>query len=225
MATTPAVVLFEFLLHRSVPSLRVLVAIAVVLTGVTMCSVLDIGVRATSGTGVLVALASLLVSAYHQVLAGAQQRALGVSGMQLLHECTPPAALAMALLVPLIDPVGAGPGTLLGYRLSAEAAAVVGCSALLGFAVMLSAFSMIGVTSALTYNVGGRGSCGCGWPCPAARQRAQQAGGGPLQPGAAAAGGRGAGRAGPGPGLADTPRTRAPQVVGYSKTIFIVLGG
>ncbi len=102
------------------------------------------------------AIASLFISAYHQVLAGAQQKELQVSGMQLLHECTPPAAVAMALLVPLIDPIGLsrpGPGTLLRYRLTAEAAAVIGCSALLGFAVMLSAFGMIGATSALTYNI------------------------------------------------------------------------
>jgi hypothetical protein len=53
MATTPAVVLFEFLLHRSVPSLRVVGSIVVLLTGVAMCSVLDLGVRGPAGAGLL----------------------------------------------------------------------------------------------------------------------------------------------------------------------------
>lgn len=62
--------------------------------------------------------------------------------MQLLHQSMPAAALMLALLVPLMEPIGlptpasggawGGAGTLLGYELTAPAAIAILGSAALG---------------------------------------------------------------------------------------------
>jgi solute carrier family 35 protein E3 len=163
--TTPCIVLVELLLYSKVPSMAVCGSIAALIGGVTVCTVADYGVGGSNALGLSMAIASAAISAWQQVLAGAQQRELQVSGMQLLHQCTPTAAAIMALLVPLVDRTGLGqaapgPGTLLGYAWTAPAAAVVLGSSFLGLTVMLSAFCMIGLTSPLTYNIVGERRCG-----------------------------------------------------------------
>jgi hypothetical protein len=103
---------------------------------------------ATAG-GLAVALVSAVVSGWQQVLAGAQQKQQQVSGVQLLQQVTPTAAALMALMVPLTDNVG----LLVGWEYSIPALVVIMGSGVLGLVVMVSAFQMIGATSALTYNI------------------------------------------------------------------------
>jgi hypothetical protein len=153
-------VLLELCLYAKRPSLPVCGSIVALVTGVTICTVVDYGVGGANALGLTVAMASAFISAWQQVLAGVQQKELQVSGMQLLHQCTPTAALLMALLVPLLDKTGLGqaaPGTdtLLGYVWTPPAATVIIGSGFLGLVVMLSSFCMIGLTSALTYNICG----------------------------------------------------------------------
>ena len=91
-----------------------------------------------------------------QVWVGAKQKELGVGSMQLLHQSTPQSSLMLlgAVLVmeqPLMTTTG-GP---LGFDYTFAAVATIIVSALLGLAVSLSTFLVIGATSSLTYNVVG----------------------------------------------------------------------
>lgn len=72
---------------------------------------------------------------------------------------SPQAAALLAVLIPLMEPVGwaqpDNPETLRGYRYTPGAVAAIALSAVLGVAVTLSTFLVIGATSSLTYNVVG----------------------------------------------------------------------
>jgi solute carrier family 35 protein E3 len=90
--------------------------------------------------------------------------------MQLLHNSAPVSSVLLTALVLLFEPTGlttplplfgaeAGPPsegpTLLGFPYTRAAVAAIAVSALLGLAVSLSTFLVIGATSSLTYNVVG----------------------------------------------------------------------
>ena len=99
-----------------------------------------------------------------QVWVGSKQKQLGIGSMALLHASSPSSALllgAVALLrEPLLPPLSPGgsaapEAALLTFPLSPVAAATILMSALLGLAVSLSTFLLIGATSSLTYNVVG----------------------------------------------------------------------
>jgi solute carrier family 35 protein E3 len=157
--TTPSIVLFELFLYTKIPSLRVRASLVALVAGVTLCTVSEYGMDGASAAGLTVAMASALVSAWQQILAGVLQKQHNINGMQLLHQCTPTAALLLAMVAPVVDDIGsftaAQPNdhTLLGYQHTWASTSVIIGSGVLGLTVMLSAFQMIGLTSALTYNV------------------------------------------------------------------------
>ena len=79
--------------------------------------------------------------------------ALGANSFQLLHQYSPLAAMMLGVLVPCLEPLGIkdpGPGTLRGYDYTPMAAVAIAISAVLGLAVSLSTFLVIGATSSLT---------------------------------------------------------------------------
>jgi solute carrier family 35 protein E3 len=78
--------------------------------------------------------------------------------MQLLQQVSPVSVAMLAMLIPLMEPVGwsdAAPGTLMGYEFTAASASWILISSGLGLVVTLSTFLFIGATSSLTYNVVG----------------------------------------------------------------------
>jgi solute carrier family 35 protein E3 len=101
----------------------------------------------------------LCVTLVLQVWTGVKQKQLGVNGNQLLHQVAPVAVLLLAVLVPLVEPVGSftkpAEHTLLGYTYSRGAVGWILLSSCLGLVVTLSTYLFIGVTSPLTYNVVG----------------------------------------------------------------------
>ena len=95
---------------------------------------------------------------FPQVWAGTKQKELGLNGMQLLQQMSPVSVALLAVLIPLLEPVGwrdPKPGTILGYTLTPAAATWIVVSSVLGLVVTLSTFLFIGATSSLTYNVVG----------------------------------------------------------------------
>jgi solute carrier family 35 protein E3 len=100
------------------------------------------------------------MTALYQIWAGSKQKELRASSMQLLHQYTPQAALMLAVLVPMFEPLGLASGsrsadTLLGYPYGLWSLLAILLSAVLGLLVSLSTFLVIGATSSLTYNVVG----------------------------------------------------------------------
>jgi solute carrier family 35 protein E3 len=78
--------------------------------------------------------------------------------MQLLQQVSPVSVVLLAVLIPLLEPVGWSdpkPGTILGYAFSTKAVLWIVVSSALGLVVTLSTFLFIGATSSLTYNVVG----------------------------------------------------------------------
>ncbi len=78
--------------------------------------------------------------------------------MQLLQQVSPLSVILLAVLIPILEPVGwrdPGPGTILGYQFTPKAVVWIVVSSALGLVVTLSTFLFIGATSSLTYNVVG----------------------------------------------------------------------
>uniref|UniRef100_A0A383VFD1 Sugar phosphate transporter domain-containing protein n=1 Tax=Tetradesmus obliquus TaxID=3088 RepID=A0A383VFD1_TETOB len=157
IAITPVVVAIEWAFYSKPASPRILASIAVLLTGITLATVTDSQVSSRP-LGMLVAAINVCVTGLYQVWAGSKQRELGLNGLQLLHQVAPLSVALLAVIIPLLEPVGftnPGPDTVLGYTLTPGAAFWIIVSSMLGLVVTLSTFLFIGATSSLTYNVVG----------------------------------------------------------------------
>lgn len=154
---TPVVVIVEYFAYGKTVSRQKLMAIALLMFGITVATVSDTQVS-SNPMGIVVATAAVLASSLYQVWTGSKQKELGVNGNQLLHQVAPTAVGLLAVLIPIIEPVGFSspkPGTILGYNFSSSAVAWILFSSCLGLVVTLTTYLFIGVTSALTYNVVG----------------------------------------------------------------------
>jgi solute carrier family 35 protein E3 len=157
IAVTPTVIAIEFICYQKTVSRQVAAATALLLVGIAFCTVAEKEVGA-SLAGVVVAITSVSMSALYQVWTGAKQKELELSGLQLLHAVAPIAVALLAVMIPILEPVGFAdpkPGTILGYSMTATAAGWILISSVLGLMVTASTFLFIGATSALTYNVVG----------------------------------------------------------------------
>lgn len=155
----PTLIATEIALFGNYPSSKTLMAVALVCFGVALATVTDRGLS-TDFMGLLVGMSAILVTAMYQVWAGSKQRELQTGSMQLLHQYTPLAALMLAVLVPVLEPVGlfdrnANAHTLVGYTYSLSSITAIAISSVLGLLVSLSTFLVIGATSSLTYNIVG----------------------------------------------------------------------
>ena len=154
---TPVVIVIEYVCYRKTITRHIAMATGLLLVGVTMCTAAENSVQINTA-GVVVALASVTVSGLYQVWAGAKQKELELSGLQLLHAVAPVAVALLGIMIPVMEPVGfnnPGPGTILGYELTVTAASWIIVSCVLGLLVTMSTFLFIGATSPLTYNVVG----------------------------------------------------------------------
>ena len=155
----PTLIAIEIALFGKYPSQKTLMAVVLVCLGVALATVTDQGLT-TNFIGLLVGVAAILVTAMYQVWAGSKQKELQTGSMQLLHQYTPLAALMLAVLVPILEPVGLfenapNPHTLLGFTYSFSSIMAIAVSSILGLLVSLSTFLVIGATSSLTYNIVG----------------------------------------------------------------------
>ena len=155
----PTLIGIEMALFGKFPSQKTLMAVALVCFGVALATVTDHGVT-TSSLGLLVGISAILVTAMYQVWAGSKQRELQTGSMQLLHQYTPLAACMLAVLVPVLEPVGLfdkspDAHTLRGYTYTRSSVTAIAISSVLGLLVSLSTFLVIGATSSLTYNIVG----------------------------------------------------------------------
>ncbi|KIY96905.1 Solute carrier family 35 member E3 [Monoraphidium neglectum] len=154
---TPVVVAIEWVFYKKTVSRSVMAAIAILMVGITLCTVTDSQVS-SNPAGMAAAAAAVIVASLYQVWAGTKQKELGLNGMQLLQQVSPYSVLLLLVLVPVVEPVGwydPKQGTILGYVFTPAAVAWIAASSALGLVVTLSTFLFIGATSSLTYNVVG----------------------------------------------------------------------
>lgn len=155
----PVLIAIEMVLFGKYPSRQVLAAVVLVCLGVALATVTDHGL-ATNLLGLLVGVAAILVTALYQIWAGSKQKELQAGSMQLLHQYTPLAAGMLAILVPILEPVGmfeASPDvrSIMTYKFTLSSVVAIAISSVLGLVVSLSTFLVIGATSSLTYNIVG----------------------------------------------------------------------
>lgn len=157
IVVAPAVLLIEAIWYKKRASARVTAAVSVVCLGVGLATVTDPQISGNLG-GLLVGFGSVLATALYQIWAGVQQRELGLGSMQLLHQYVPLASGLLGCLVVVAEPLGVvsrAPGTIFGYHPTPASIFMIALSSVLGLAVNLSTFLVIGATSSLTYNVVG----------------------------------------------------------------------
>ena len=155
----PTLIAVEVIFYGKRPSRTTMLAVVLVCFGVSLATVTGQGLD-TSLSGLLVGLSAVLVTAVYQVWASRKQKEFQTGSMQLLHQYMPLAAFMLAVLVPIVEPVGlfenqANPHTLMGYTYSVPSIAAIAISSALGLLVNLSTFLVIGATSSLTYNIVG----------------------------------------------------------------------
>jgi solute carrier family 35 protein E3 len=157
LAITPTILMIEVFAYQRPTSRPLLAAVAVLMVGIFLTSVSDPQV-VVNPVGMVVAAFNVIVTATASVWAGSFQRELKVNGDQLLCAMAPYALVMLAILVPIIEPMGFGtrtPGTILGCDLTVISAVWLMVGSVLGLAVNLSAFLFIGATSGTTYSVMG----------------------------------------------------------------------
>lgn len=137
IAVAPTVMLLELLCFKIVPPPKVVASVLVVCMGIAIATVTD-SKLISNFVGLAVGLAATVVTALYQIWAGSKQKELQASSMQLLHAYTPQAAVILALLIPIMEPMGWGgndPNTLLGYKYTTAASVAIVVSSLLGILV------------------------------------------------------------------------------------------
>lgn len=158
IAVAPTVLVFESLAQQRAPNLRVCACVSLVCIGIGLATVADSSL-VTNLTGMLVGVASVVVSAQYGVWIGSMTKHYDVSPLQLLEQYVPHASMMMALCVPveglLLAKVDAAAPTLMAFAYDARAVGLIATSALLGILVTFSTFLVIGSTSSLTYAVVG----------------------------------------------------------------------
>lgn len=137
IAVAPTVMLLELLFFKVVPPARVVASVFIVCLGIAIATITDAKLISNL-LGLAVGLAATVVTALYQIWAGSKQKELQASSMQLLNAYTPQAALILALLIPVMEPMGWGgkdPNTLLSYKYTPAASAAIVISSLLGILV------------------------------------------------------------------------------------------
>lgn len=137
---TPVVVVIEYFAYGKTVSKQKAFAICLLMFGITVATVSDSQV-ASNPFGLVVAAAAVLSSALYQVWAGTKQKELNVNANQLLHQVSPSAVALLAVLIPVIEPIGRlgqqDPKTILGYQYSQGALLWILFSSCLGLVVTL----------------------------------------------------------------------------------------
>jgi solute carrier family 35 protein E3 len=137
---TPVVVVIEYFAYGKTVGREKMFAIGLLMFGITVATVTDRQVS-SNPLGLLVAAAAVLSSSLYQVWAGSKQKELGVNGNQLLHQVAPSAVVMLAVLIPILEPVGSlakqDPKTILGFQYSKGAVLWILFSSCLGLVVTL----------------------------------------------------------------------------------------
>lgn len=150
--TTPTIVLLGYLRNSTVPSRPILLSLLIICLGVAILSFSDVQLTTL---GLFYALSGVLVTSEYQIHVGQFQKELNANPMQLLLYQAPISAGFLLVLVAVEEALGLHAQPLLEFEWNQTVASLVMLSALLAFAVNLSTFFLIGLTSPLTYNVVG----------------------------------------------------------------------
>jgi hypothetical protein len=140
----PCMVVIDSLVYRKHYSLRLKVTLAIVLLGVGIATVTDLGV---TPMGCTVGALAVLFTTQFQIWQQQKQKQHGLDPMQINHSQSPPAALLCGLLAVLFECGGADPkSNVLLHEFSQWEVTLIGISCLLALSVNLCTYGLIGKT-------------------------------------------------------------------------------
>jgi solute carrier family 35 protein E3 len=149
--TTPVIIVIQSLFYTRVFSTPVKLTLVPICVGVFLNSYFDIKFNMT---GIIYASCGVIVTALYQVWVNEKQRELNCDPMQMLYYQAPMSAFCVAIVIPFFEPIIAE-GGIFGTHWSPSALALVSTTGVFAFAINLSIFWIIGITSPVTYNMVG----------------------------------------------------------------------
>lgn len=149
--TTPLIIVIQSVFYAGIFSTRVKLTLVPICVGVFLNSYFDIKFNII---GIIFASCGVFVTALYQVWVNEKQRQLNCDPMQMLYYQAPLSAVCVAIVIPFFEPVFAD-GGIFGTSWSPSAIALVSLTGLFAFAINLSIFWIIGITSPVTYNMVG----------------------------------------------------------------------
>jgi solute carrier family 35, member E3 len=158
IAIAPTVLIMDAFAQRRLPAANVTGCVLLVCFGIGLATVYDKEVM-TNTSGIIVGVASVVVSAQYGTLIGSMAKQYEVTSLQLLDQYLPYASLMMAVCVPVesfVIKLGDNNAeTMFTFHYNTLAVSLIAFSAILGVAVTFSTFLVIGSTSPLTYAIAG----------------------------------------------------------------------
>lgn len=162
IAIAPTVLVMDALSRRRLPDFKVTVCVVIVCFGIGLATVFDKQVM-TNLPGLVVGVASVIISAQYGMWIGGMTKQHDVTSMQLLDQYLPYAALMLALCVPVENMIVSGNSqigegahaSLSTFHYTFQAVGMITASAILGVLVTFSTFLVIENTSPLTYAIVG----------------------------------------------------------------------
>ncbi|RNA40276.1 Solute carrier family 35 member E3 [Brachionus plicatilis] len=149
--TTPGVMLISFNFYHHIYSNKVILSVVPVLLGVIFNSIYDLKFNLI---GFTLGLSAASVTSLYQVWIGEKQKELKINALQLLTYQAPLSAVTLFLIIPFFEPLYGSHGLFKLDRSAFEWFVIIS-SGVIAFGVNITIYWIIGITSALTYNMSG----------------------------------------------------------------------
>ncbi|KAL7745953.1 hypothetical protein RI367_007698 [Sorochytrium milnesiophthora] len=146
--STPCAAAIQALVFHKPSSTRVKQSLVLICVGVGLATVTDLQMTLL---GTVFAFGGSMMTAIYYVLVGEKQKQLQASPAELLYYQAPLAAVALAVLVPVLDNVG----QLVSFHITWALLRDIGLSAAAAVLVNVSTFCVVGKTSGVTFTVVG----------------------------------------------------------------------
>jgi len=157
----PVTILMEYVMFKSLVSNTVVLSLVVLLVGVGIATVSDVGLNFL---GCVYAVAAILATVMGQIFTKSTQQSLKLDHMQLLHHASPIVFTGMFVMAPIFDDVFPPAVPLPDHsllslvregRLTMFMITVIFASCVFALGVNISNYMVIGQTSPITYQVVG----------------------------------------------------------------------
>jgi len=157
----PVTILMEYLMFKSFVSNTVVLSLVVLLVGVGIATVSDVGLNSI---GCVYAVLAILATVMGQIFTKSTQQSLKLDSMQLLHHASPIVFTGMFVMAPVFDDVFPPATSLPDHSLvalvstgslSVRVLAIIFASCVFALGVNISNYMVIGLTSPITYQVVG----------------------------------------------------------------------
>jgi solute carrier family 35 protein E3 len=161
IAGAPTMMMMDAINVHRFPNSRLASCVILTCVGIGLATVSDTQVT-TNAPGVIVGIASVIVTSQYGIWIGSMSKSHDVTSMQLLDQYLPYAAGLMSLCVAMSElakhvfaSVGHSTPRILEYEFNVTNLSLIAISALMGVLVTFTTFAVIGFTSPLTYAVVG----------------------------------------------------------------------